>query len=307
VILSGVRSLPQALYRKLLSAVADRGAGLVVFPPAEADPSLYADGIFRDIFPATAEKRVTLDVKEGNSAFIDRFDLGHPILANLSRGGRFQRPSVRSYLRIVPRVNVSVIARFSDGSVAIGSAVCGRGKAVVFGVDASLGSSDFPLTGLFVPLFLRSMQYVSGSEPLGGRYETGEPIRERVGTLVPGEQVILKPENGPPRAVDVTIGAEGALAKDPGTIPPGFCSLLVGTDERARFSVDIPRSELDFRRAEDSRMAAAFSGIRWKSIRNTENLAETIRKDRYGTELFGMFLLLAAALLVVEMAVSRRA
>ena len=307
VILSGVRSLPQALYRKLLSAVADRGAGLVVFPPAETAPSLYTEGIFRDIFPATADRRVTLDAKEGNSAFIDRFDLGHPILSNMSQGGRFQRPSVRSYLRIVPLGAVSVVARFSDGSVAIGSAVCGKGKAVVFGVDASLGSGDFPLTGLFAPLFLRSVQYVSGSEPLGGRYETGEPIRERVGKLAPGEQVVVKPENGPARAADMMIDVNGALVNEPGTIEPGFCSVLVGTEERARFSVDIPASELRFSRAEDRRLAEAFSGVRWKSLKSTENLAEEIRRDRYGMELFGMLLFLAAALLAVEMVVSRKA
>lgn len=323
IILSGVRSLPHALYRKLLSAVADRGAGLVVFPPVEADPSLYAEGIFRDIFPVTADKRVTLDAKEGNSAFIDRFDLGHPILANLSRDGRFQRPSVRSYLRMVPRSAVSVAARFSDGSVAIGSAACGRGKAVVFGIAASLDSGDFPLTGLFVPLFLRSVQYVSGIEPLGGRYETGEPIRERVGTLMPGEQVIVKPEHGPARAADVTIEANGAIMKEPGGVEnmPGFCSVLVapqleqsssrgprvGAGERARFSVDIPGSELRFARAGDRRMAEAFSGIHWKSLKGADNLAEVIRRDRYGMELYGVFLLLAGLLLAVEMVVSRRA
>jgi hypothetical protein len=339
IVLSGVRSLPHALYRKLLSAVADRGAGLVVFPPAEADPSLYAEGIFSDIFPATVDKRVTLDAKEGNSAgvapnhvlhdsgtpsaFIDRFDLGHPILANLSRDGRFQRPTVRSYLRMVPRSAVSVAARFSDGSVAIGSAACGRGKAVVFGIAASLDSGDFPLTGLFVPIFIRSVQYVSGIEPLGGRYETGEPIRERVGTLMPGEQVIVKPEHGPARAADVTIEANGALMKEPGGVEnmPGFCSVLVapqleqsssrgprvGAEERARFSVDIPVSELRFARAPYRRMAEAFSGIHWKSLKGSDNLAEVIRRDRYGMDLYGVFLLLAGLLLAVEMAVSRRA
>jgi len=49
IVLSGVRSLPSGICRILSSAVIGRGAGLVVFPPLEGDPVLYADGIFRDL------------------------------------------------------------------------------------------------------------------------------------------------------------------------------------------------------------------------------------------------------------------
>ncbi|MHB9029407.1 MAG: BatA domain-containing protein, partial [Candidatus Latescibacterota bacterium] len=156
IILSGVRALPSGIYRKLLSAVVDRGAGLVVFPPVDGDPALYADGIFRDIYPASIEKKVAFDPKQGAS-YIVWFNLGHPIFRDISERGGFREPTVSSYLRLAPRGNITVLARFADGAPALGTTVSGKGRAVVFAFDTSPAMSDLPLTGLFLPLLLRSV------------------------------------------------------------------------------------------------------------------------------------------------------
>lgn len=307
VVLAGVRALPSNLYHRLRSAVADRGAGLVVFTPREMDPALYGDGIFRDLFPADTGSRVTFDSSQGSAVRIDWYNYSHPVLRGISPGGGFRKPAVTSYLKLSPRGNISVLARLTDGSPAIGSASYGRGRVVVFAMDATPESGDLPLTGLFLPLFVRTVQFASGDVLLGGRYETGDPLRESPGDVSGGLSVTIKPENAPARAVEISPDENGAAVRGEIAGRPGFYSLSAGGRERTRFSVDVPRTELRFERAGAPKMAKAFRGVRWKSLKETESIAAAVRKDRYGRELFGMFVLLAAALLAAEMAVSRKA
>ncbi len=307
IVLSGVRSLPSGVYRRLLSAVADRGAGLVVFTPSEGDPALYAGGIFRDIYPASVDKKVMFDPKQGNASVVDWFNFGHPVLRDISEKGGFRKPAVNTYLRLVPTGNITVLARFADGSPAIGDAVCGQGRAVVFAFDATPASSDLPLTGLFLPLLLRSVQHVSGDIASGGRYAVGDPLREVLTGVPSGSAVTIKPEDGTARAAGIAPTPDGAALRDETAGAPGFYSLLAGGVEHARFTVDIPAAELRFERAGDRQLAAAFKGVRWKPLKESENLAEAVRKDRYGKELFGWFILGAIALMAVEMVVSRKA
>jgi hypothetical protein len=314
IILSGVRSLPSGVYRKLLSAVVDRGAGLIVFPPAEGDPALYADGILRDIYPASIEKKVVFDPKQGAS-YIVWFNLGHPVFRGISERGGFREPTVNSYLRFAPRGNITVLARFADGAPAVGTTVSGKGRAVVFAFDASPSTSDLPLTGLFLPLLLRSVQHVSGDALSGGHYEVGEPLREELAGVSAGSAVSLKPENAPARAVNLAPVPAGVTVKDETADRPGFYSLLASTalsdraggSERSRFVVDTPVSEVRFEHADDRALASAFKTLRWKPLKESENLAEAVRRDRYGKELFGWFILGALALMAAEMAVSRKA
>ncbi|MHB9028354.1 MAG: hypothetical protein ACYC9O_06265, partial [Candidatus Latescibacterota bacterium] len=172
-----------------------------------------------------------------------------------------------------------------------------------------------------------------------GRYEVGEPLREEVAGVAAGSAMVLKPENAPARAVNLVPVPSGVAIKDETAGNPGFFSLLVSTPlsdrtstslsdrtstslsdrtstplsdraggaERSRFVVDTPRAEVRFERADDRALAAAFKTVRWKSLKESENLAEAVRKDRYGKELFGWFILGALALMAAEMAVSRKA
>jgi hypothetical protein len=306
IILSGVRALPSGIYRKLLSAVVDRGAGLVVFPPLDGDPALYADGIFRDLYPASIEKKVTFDPKQGAS-YIVWFNLGHPIFRDISARGGFREPTVNTYLRLAPRGNITVLGRFADGAPALGTTVSGKGRAVVFAFDASTTTSDLPLTGLFLPLLLRSVQYVSGDALTGGQYEVGEPLHEVLTGVAAGTAMTLKPENAPARAVDLGPVSDGVTVKDETADHAGFFSLFSGGAEHSRFVVDTPVSEVRFERVDDRTLAAAFNTVRWKQLRESENLAEAVRRDRYGKELFGWFILGALVLMAAEMAVSRKA
>ncbi|MBT4483768.1 MAG: hypothetical protein HOC71_08840, partial [Candidatus Latescibacteria bacterium] len=67
-----------------------------------------------------------------------------------------------------------------------------------------------------------------------------------------------------------------------------------------------PLSEVVYKRADTQEPVEDFKDVRWRVIDETENLTERLVKDRYGTELFSLFMILAAGLFAVEMALSRK-
>lgn len=307
VVLSGIESLQQDVYRSLVTAIVERGAGLVVFPPRVMDSALYANGIFRDLFPAVVEGRTDIDAQGASPAVIDRFQMSHPVLRGISRDGDFAKPRVRSFVRLRPTGAAGTIARFTDGAFAAGDAVCGRGRVVVFAVDAAGNSGDMPMTGIFTPMFIRIVQYLTGTGTVGGHYETGDVVEERIGDIPDGAGVFVKPSDGPMRSVAYTVGDSGALLSGVTAERPGFYSVFVGNSERTRYSVDIPYGEVVFERAGSERVERAYNGVRWKTLDASADLADMVSKERYGTELFGLLMIAALILLAVEMVVSRKA
>ncbi|HUT63210.1 MAG TPA: BatA domain-containing protein, partial [Anaerolineae bacterium] len=245
IVLSGVSDLNKSLYQSLLGAVVEYGKGLIVFPGKNIGSSLYTDGIFRDIFPAVIEKRVDFEGQnDENYSLIDWFDFTHPILRGVSRDGSFHRPEVKAFLKMNPSINTRVLARFNDNSMAAGEIACGKGKAVVFTVDAFSDDSELPLTGIFIPFFIRSVQYLSNTLINGGIYETGDPVIEAIPDVPQNSQVTVKPENSPATLVDIEHKEAEASIKSESAGQPGFYSVLVGTEEKGRFCVNAPHSDI---------------------------------------------------------------
>ncbi len=307
IILSGVSTIPEPVYKSLLNEVVEHGKGLIVFPAKTVNSSLYTDGIFRDIFPVNVMGRYLFKTqKDGNYAYINWFDFTHPILQGVSREGSFHRPEVKSFLKMIPSENINILAKFSDNSMAAGEIACGKGKAVVYAVDAFSDDSEFPLTGIFIPFLIRSIQYLSGTIINSRLYETGDNFREYVGDVPQNTQVTIKSEDNPAKLINVEYSDDGAMIKDVSAGLPGFYSVFVGREERIRYSVNAPVSEIVFNRAGILTSSDIYKNVRWKEIDGSKELAEFVLNDRYGKELFGIFIMLAMVLLGVEMIVSRK-
>ncbi|MFC1606795.1 BatA domain-containing protein [Candidatus Latescibacterota bacterium] len=307
IILSGVQSLPVNFYQSIRAAVVDFGAGLIVFPPGKLDTALYRDGIFRDVIPLKIVKQVSFDVgKDKGFVLMDRFDLNHPVLRRISREGSFQKPVVRAYTVLQPDGDISVSAYFSDGSIAVADSPCGHGWAIVFGVSATSVTSDLPLTGIFAPMLVRSVQYISDSFGTSGQYFSGEQVDEVLKDVGGTETVSLKPEDGPTKVIPMTYNGAGAEVEALTAGKPGFYSFMVQNSEHLRFSVDISRSEVIFDRTNSSVSRDVFGASQLRILEENENLASAITGDRFGTELFSIFLLAALAVLIIEMRISRK-
>ncbi|MFC1490558.1 BatA domain-containing protein [Candidatus Latescibacterota bacterium] len=307
IVLSGLADMPKSLYSSLLREIVERGKGLMVFPGEDVGTPLYSDGIFRDIFPADIAQNGDSAAGIPESHRIETFDLTHPILDGISREGEFDKPESKSYLKMNPSQAIQVLARFDDNSIAAGVTGCGKGRALVFALSADTAASDFPVSGIFAPLIVRSVQYLSSTLYDSRVYESGDIVSEAVGDVSGNTQVTVKPESMPSILVDVENTSSGAEISGGEFSHPGFYSVFVGTEERARFCVNAPYSEIIFARAGDLRLSEIYGNIRWNQIADSQNIADIVANDRYGKELYGMFMICALILICVEMVISRKA
>ena len=116
----------------------------------------------------------------------------------------------------------------------------------------------------------------------------------------------MKPENSPAILVDIKHEERGASIRNMSAGHPGFYSIFVGSDKRGCFCVNPPHSEIIFSRASDMLMSQTYKNVKWKKVEDSENFTEFVSKDRYGKELFGIFIMFAMMLLCVEMVISRK-
>ncbi len=304
IVFSGINDIPKTLYRALLAEIADHGKGFMVFPGADVETSLYADGIFRDMFPVQILTGGVL--RTGRTNRIETFDLNHPVLSEISRDGEFAKPETSSYIRMASAANISVLARFDNGDMAAGVTDCGKGAVLMFAVGADTGTGDVAVSGIFSPLIVRAAQYLSGTLSGSFTYTTGESGSVNIGSVTRGTQVTVKPEGLPPVLVEYEAGPNGAIVSTGKFSAPGFYVIYAGTFERARFCVNTPRSEIVYTRAGERAMAQSFGELPWKTVTDTESVTDIVTADRYGRELFSVFIICAVALVCVEMVLSRK-
>jgi hypothetical protein len=301
IILSGVKDLTEPIYRCLVSEVIEKGKGVMIFPDSDFKTQFYAGKIYRDIFPLSAANIV--NTPEGVS--IKSFDFTHNALKGISDTGNFSKPVAKSYIRMNPVENPRSLAVFNDGSTALWEAECGRGKVAVFAFDASTDMSDFPLTGVFMPVVMQLVRFLSGSDFSGGAYLTGDTISETV-TIGEKSKVAIKPEDGPAYFVNPFFLGNKVIVSGIRAGKPGFFSIVADGKELSRYSVNSPLSEAIYVRVEGEKLKKAFSNQHWKILEGSSDILDAVNKDRFGSELSGLFLMIALGLMFVEMALSKR-
>ncbi len=306
IVLAGVSSLKDVVYRSLISRVIEHGTGLMVFPSENAvDLPLYYDGIFRDILPARIERMVVSS--ENETIRLDRFNFQHQLMNGiLSPGGDFYQPVINAYLRLSLTSDASVFAWFTDDSPAACSIECGRGRAVVMTVDPAGNSSELPLTGIFVPLMVNAVYYLSNQKLVGETHETGFESMILTDKIIQEHRLRVKPPDGQSKLVDTVTDFSGTRIEGISAEVPGIYSLASGENELARFAVNVNPDEVVMKRTNTPTPAQISPNVTWKKIRDTGNIRDVILKDRYGTELAGMFLFLGFFLLLLEMIIARR-
>jgi hypothetical protein len=172
--------------------------------------------------------------------------------------------------------------------------------------------SDLPVRGLFVPLLYRSVFYLSaGASTAGEQLVAGEPGEVRIAGLAPGTSLRLVGPEGTEVAPDqrslfgATLLEVGRTLDRPGVYDVRAAERLV-----RRVAVNVDPAESDLRVASPDSAAARLQEALQTPVRPVEGagpdeVAETLRTQQAGTEIWNVFLLLALALLIAEMIVGR--
>jgi hypothetical protein len=224
--------------------------------------------------------------------------VGHPVLAGFSSrpgeplsSARFQ--AVRAF---TPTPDARVLLAFDRAHPALIEAP----HALVFAAPLDPGSSDFAVSGAFLPLLHQAVKVLgrgtaAPSLAPGDRYSapaaTGQwRIVDESGREIPSQ---LEARAGSPRLVSDPIERTGLYR--------------VSLDGRPRtsFAVNPDPRESDLEPLPDAALTGAFPAGRAQILRPGADLARRVREARYGRELWPEFLILALILLVAESILGR--
>ena len=307
IVLSGVRSLPLDVYHTLRNNVLQNGVGLMVFPSPEMDKTLYTSGIFRDIIPVRSDGWLDMsDGSENGYSAMERFDITHPLFQGITREGEFLKPEIRRYLRIQPGKDSRTVSWLSGDVPAVVEARSGQGRTMLFAIDATLTTSDLPLTGVFVPLFIRGLQFLTGSFISGNVYESGDMVQEPLPLDVVDRSIVVVPEDGAPFSVKPAVTQSGTAVTDLRAGEPGFYRISVDGEAARAYAVNAPSDEVVYNRVDTDMFTQAYNNVSVSVVDGTDKLESVIQETRYGTELFAWALAAALLMIALEMIISRK-
>ncbi len=315
VLLAGPRSLSSGEVEALTRFV-DRGGGLLLFPNAQARPEDYNAllgglnaGSFRGFSGALSGDQTV--------ASFEQVDLQHPLFENIFQKRRREEASVEQPdLYYIMNIRPSgrsgqTLIELSNGRPFLHEVRHGGGRLLLTAVAPTRAWSDLPVRGLFVPLLYRSVYYLSATPSVAGeQLGAGRPTELRVTGVPPEASVRLEGPDG----VEVTPEQRtlfGATLVQVGTTltTPGLYDVQAGSTRVRRVAVNVNPAESNLRAAspEDASKrlrTATGASVRALAAAETDDLEETLRTRRAGTELWNVFLLLALVFLAAEMLVA---
>jgi hypothetical protein len=316
VLLAGPRSLSSGEVEALTRYV-DRGGGLLLFPNAQARPEDYNAlfgaldaGSFRGFSGALSADRTV--------ASFGRVDLEHPLFEGVFSQERrredasVEQPNIHYVMNFRPSgQSGQTLIELSNGFPFLHEVRHGGGRLLVTAVAPTRDWSELPVRGLFVPLLYRSVYYLSASTSVAGeQLVAGRPAELRVTGVAPDASLRLRGPGG----IEVTPEQRtlfGATLLQIGETltEPGVYDVQAGTTQVRRVAVNVDPAESDLQAAssaEASETLRTTTGAPVQAVAAAEDgeVAETLRTQRAGTEIWDVFLLLALLFLAAEMLVA---
>jgi hypothetical protein len=298
---------PQRLQAKrlaLLERYVRRGGGLMVFL-GNGDRRLLQDERFRQFVGMRAANERINQSKTGYTSF--RKD--HPVFSifNEEELELLTRTRVTRYVAARGVGPDSVLAYVAGGDPALWECARGKGRILVFAAAPDLESGDVPLSPMFLPLVHTSVSYLASAGRAQRQQES--PVGRQLffeapqSALASSRLVIRDPEGDLLRPVvfETPQGDRRAICERPQKA--GFYRLLSDTTVVAEEVVN-----LDTRESNVAVNCIPETGSKLASVVSAEgDFLKNLQAARQGREIYGLFVILAAASLAAESILGRRA
>lgn len=282
-----------------LQAVLDywRGGGaLLLAPGPHADAAAWNESLLHELGAGTLGG--IEQAAPGASWRLLREAAGHAVLEGFD--ARPGEPVTSARFNRVRALHAGVGARTLLAFDRTHPALLECPHALVLGALLDAASSDFTVSGAFLPLVHQCVR-VLGRGTAAASLVPGDVWRAPAGA---GDWRVVD-ESG--RDVPVAIGADSARSRaaTPPLERPGLYRVYRGSTLRSSFAVNPDPRESDLASADPAQIVAAFPPGRAQVLHPGEDLARRVREARFGRELWPWFVVLALLLLVAETLIGR--
>jgi hypothetical protein len=329
IVLSNIATLSPDEATAIAEAVKS-GKGLLVFPGKNTDyKNLNAALLSSLSIPAIAPADLSrLEADRAGFLSFSKVEYTHPVFEGMfttEPGKRSSSPSIQS-----PRIQAAAtlqtgtsgysIITMSNSAPFLCEYTAGKGRVLVFAVESGSTWSDFPFKGLFAPLLYRSILYLASQHDDIESVIVGNRLRFslRMTPEVSGKAFIARSPSGEderlqpePHASSGMIVFQTKPTKETGVyllLPADSAAMHTAPMQAA--AVNSAPEESDLSRVTDDALGAFWArlGIDGGSIHRVRlpaDIHQVISESRYGVELWRLFVLLAVACALTEMALSR--
>ena len=277
------------------------GAALVIFPSTQADLNYYNRRLLPPLMPFSLTG-ITAGSAE-QATFLDKEKPFHALLRGLWTSQPQDRPRFPISFDIAPSVPGQTLAFFADGRPALVESGGRGGGVVLVAVPLDLRWSDLPLKGLFVPLLQRLCRYLS--QPAAEEtYLVGEAVRRELEGAVDADRIQAESPSGRRSYLDAEIVDGRLMWKVRRVDESGIWTLSNNGEVVDRFAVNVDRRESRLTPLPRERFETLFASQQLHLV-GPEGFGAALRANRYGQELWREFLMVALALLMIELWLAR--
>ncbi|HTP12691.1 MAG TPA: BatA domain-containing protein [Bacteroidota bacterium] len=327
IVFANVRDL-SPVQRDQLRRFVESGGGVIYFPGSKSDSASYTSTWSRGLGLPPVRSVVHLQSSSGQQRGVTEFekvDFRHPVFEGMfeddplrkngagSRAGTaapsLASPSIQTYTRYETNARSSSIITLSDGSPFLFEQKLQEGIVLAFGVSATSDWSDFPLSGLFVPLLYRTVMFAGQQQAIPPAVAVGEDAMVSLKTRGLSTVVVQNPEKVDIVAPVSNTGREGTV-RFSGTTVPGIYSVRSADKVLDEFAVTLDPAESNTIQADRKTIDAVFRNLgvppgAVQSLDQRDRVRQTVLQSRVGVELWKYFV--AASLLVglLELVVGR--
>jgi hypothetical protein len=276
------------------------GGGILVVLGGRADPAFWNASLLGELGVGSlgaAEPAVA-----GAAWRLKRAVAGHAVLAGFPArpGEPLSTATFHSVRALTPsaahHAPTRVLLEYDRAHPALVEAP----HALVFAAVLDLASSDFAVSGAFLPL-LHQCAKVLARGTAAGSLVPGERYSAPAGTAT----WRIEDEEGHEVPCELVAGGGATRLTSAPLERPGLYRVLQDGALRSTFAVNPAPQESDLAAAPEPALLRAFPPGRAQVLRPGADLSRRVREARYGRELWTWFVIGALALLVAEMALAR--
>ena len=305
IILNDLKTISEPAMSKLTRFL-ETGGGLWCIAGNQAQTDFYNRQIAGRFFGIEIKEE---DPNRGQSGFylLENWDLKHPIFSIYQGIKPKELPEIKFYSirKATVKGAVKILASFSGGNPALLESGVEKGKAMLFLAGLDSASSDISLHPFFVPWVNRTVGYLAQDvNAVGEGFVVGEVVQRELAEVPTGQPIQLIYPNQTKETLTPIFTRTSALVKIENTSLPGIYQIKAGDNLLDAFAVNLDAKESEPEKIDLAKIKKQLEpnpNIRLVEVPANADVAKFIQRTRYGRELWRETLILALALLGVEM------
>lgn len=289
----------------------NNGGNILILPSDNSNPIAFGRALEKLGLQTINGVSGSKDIKTNYTRFKE-VDLNHPIFTGIfveKKTGRIESPKIYYSFNYKAGLKGKDIITLENNYSFLVEEKLGRGNILLFTSAMNLNWNEFPIKPIFVPLINRIGLYSNSGINNCFSFIAGEEVKLRLSKLNQSDVKLVYPDGREsvislPKENEKDFLSVGKLTQS------GIYKLIQNDKIIALISINLDSRESNLSKLDEDDLFRfannSFPDCRIKIFNPDINPEQIIKQERYGTELWKFFLILALICLALEMIIVRK-